>query len=122
MHDTRAVSIKGAGDYFGVNGQLLEEQYREHLNDFYSWDQLSHSTDWILFQQNIGPNLNIDETSLSHGEFFTVLTNKQAKGKKVINPKSWYPLNLLKTTDRENLDSIKRDGLKRGMPLGKGMN
>lgn len=39
-----------------------------------------------------------------------------------INPKSWDPLNLLKTIDRENLDLIKRDGLKRGMPLGKGMN
>lgn len=82
MLDTRPVSVKSVGDYFGVNGKLLEEQYREHLSDFYSWDQLSHSTDWILFQENIGPNLSIDETSLSQGELYTVLTNKQAKGKK----------------------------------------
>ena len=35
-----------------------------------------------MFAQNIGPYLSIDETSLSHGELFTVLTNKEARGKK----------------------------------------
>jgi len=36
----------------------------------------------ILFPENIGPYLSIDETSLSQGELYTVLTNKEAKGKK----------------------------------------
>jgi len=35
-----------------------------------------------LFSQNIGEHLFIDETSLSHGELYTILTNKKAKGKK----------------------------------------
>jgi transposase len=34
-----------------------------------------------LFPKNIGKHLSIDETALSHGELYTVLTNKSAKGK-----------------------------------------
>jgi len=43
---------------------------------------LSHADDWILFEENIGLYLSIDETSLSQGELYTVITNKEAKGKK----------------------------------------
>jgi transposase len=35
-----------------------------------------------LFPNNIGKQLSIDETALSHGELYTILTNKDAKGKK----------------------------------------
>lgn len=35
----------------------------------------------MLFPKNIGKHLSLDETSLSHGELYTVLTNKSAKGK-----------------------------------------
>lgn len=34
-----------------------------------------------MFPKNIGKHLSIDETALSHGELYTVLTNKSAKGK-----------------------------------------
>lgn len=82
MLDTKPVSCKSIGDYFRVNGELLEEQYRDHLSNFYCWDQLEHAQDWILFEQNIGPYLSIDETALTQGELYTVITNKDAKGKK----------------------------------------
>lgn len=36
----------------------------------------------MLFPQNIGPFLSIDETALSQGELYTIITNKEAKGKK----------------------------------------
>lgn len=36
----------------------------------------------MIFPENIGEKLSIDETSLSHGELYTILTNKAAKGKK----------------------------------------
>ena len=36
----------------------------------------------MIFPNNIGTYLSIDETSLSHGELYTILTNKAAKGKK----------------------------------------
>jgi transposase len=61
---------------------LLEEQYRDHLSDFHEWDQLPHANDWILFEDNVGPFLSLDETALSQGELYTVLTNKEAKGRK----------------------------------------
>jgi len=35
-----------------------------------------------MFPDNLGTNLSIDETSLSHGELYTVVSNKSAKGKK----------------------------------------
>lgn len=36
----------------------------------------------MLFQDNIGIHLSLDETSLSKGELYTYLTNKKGKGKK----------------------------------------
>lgn len=82
MLDTKPVSAKSIGDYFGVDGKLLEEQYRDHLSDFHSWEQFEHANDWILYPQNIGEFISIDETSLSQGELYTIVTNKEAKGKK----------------------------------------
>lgn len=67
---------------YGVNGKDLLRQYRSHLSDFQSWEQRSHAKEWLLFPQNLGTHLSIDETSLSHGELYTILTNKAAKGGK----------------------------------------
>jgi len=36
----------------------------------------------MLFPDNIGTQLSIDETSLSNGELYTILTNKAGKGRK----------------------------------------
>lgn len=36
----------------------------------------------MLFKENIGPHLSIDELSLSQGELYTFVTNKDGKGKK----------------------------------------
>jgi len=65
-----------------VNGKQLEEQYRDYLSDFHHWDQLPHANDWILFEDNLGTHLSLDETALSQGELYTVITNKAAKGRK----------------------------------------
>ena len=35
-----------------------------------------------MYPENIGPFLSIDETALSQGELYTVLTNKEGKGRK----------------------------------------
>lgn len=80
--DSLAVSCNLIGQLYGVNGDLLERQYKEHLSGFRHWDQLCHAEDWVLFPKNIGPRLSIDETSLSNGELYTILTNKAAKGRK----------------------------------------
>ena len=66
---------------YGVRGDRLQRQHRDHLSDFKDWDQLDHAKDWLLFQKNIGKRLSIDEVALSQGELYTVITNKQAKGR-----------------------------------------
>jgi transposase len=65
-----------------VNGKQLEHQYVCHLSDFTSWSEKEHAEEWLLFEQNLGPHSSIDETSLSQGELYTIITNKEAKGKK----------------------------------------
>lgn len=68
--------------FYGLNGQRLEEWYRLHLSGFYEWESREHADRWLLFPQNIGPYLSIDETSLSQDELYTIVTNKEAKGRK----------------------------------------
>lgn len=60
----------------------MQYQYKDFLSDFKSWDQKTHAKQWLLFAENIGKRLSIDETSLSNGELYTILTNKSGKGKK----------------------------------------
>ena len=52
------------------------------MSDFNNWDQKSHAKDWLLFPENIGSRLSLDETAFSNGDLYTILTNKKAKGKK----------------------------------------
>ena len=35
-----------------------------------------------MFEKNIGAHVGLDETSLSRGELYTILINKDAKGRK----------------------------------------
>jgi len=64
-----------------VSGKKLQRQHRDYLSDFKKWDQLSHAKDWLLFPENIGKRLSIDEVALSQGELYTVVTNKKARGR-----------------------------------------
>ena len=66
----------------GVNPRSLQRQYKDHLSDFKSWDQKCHAKDWVLFAENLGSHLSLDETAFSNGDLYTILTNKKAKGKK----------------------------------------
>jgi transposase len=78
--DLNPISYKTLGKIFGLDGKRLEEQYGAHLSDFSSWNQKEHANDWILFPEYIGENLSIDETYLSQGELYTIVTNIAAKG------------------------------------------
>ncbi len=68
--------------FYHIDGNQLGQQYKEHLSDYNNWAQRPHADDWIIYPKNIGSHLSIDETSLSNGELYTILTNKAAKGKK----------------------------------------
>lgn len=52
------------------------------MSDFRNWNSLSHAEEWLIFPDNMGGNLSLDEVALSQGELYTVLTNKAAKGRK----------------------------------------
>jgi transposase len=52
------------------------------LSDFRDWKEQDHASEWLVYPENVGAYLSIDETSLSDGELYTIVTNKAAKGKK----------------------------------------
>ena len=70
--------------FFDIDGDLFERQYKRHLSGYWEWkDSVEglHAEQWRVFPENIGPHLSIDETSLSRGELYTIVTNKDAHGR-----------------------------------------
>ena len=65
-----------------------------------SWNQLSHAEEWVLFEKNIGPYVGIDEVSLSQGELYTILINKEKKGR------SGSIIAIIKGTDVRTVTSV----------------
>lgn len=69
--------------FFDIDGDLFERQYKCHLSGYRQWKDSAegiHAEQWRVFPHNIGPRLSIDETSLSRGELYTIVTNKEAHG------------------------------------------
>lgn len=80
--DKYPVSCFHLGEYFQVDGKLLQQQYKEHISDYSSWEQREHASEWMVFSDNVGARLSIDETALSNGELYTLVTNKASRGRK----------------------------------------
>lgn len=80
----------------------MQRHYKKKISGFKGWKQITHAQDYLLYPENIGKNLSLDEVSLSKGELYTFLTNKEGRGKKnilvaVINgTKSQDIINVLK--------------------------
>lgn len=66
----------------GLKGQTLRKQYKEKISGYRGWDQTGHAEEYILYPENLGPDMSLDETCLSNGDVYTVLTNKAAHGGK----------------------------------------
>jgi transposase len=98
--DNHPISCHLLGRLYTVDGKQLQQQYKDFLSDFHSWEQKDHADEWMLFPDNIGPCLSIDETALSNGELYTIVTNKEAKGgKKAI-------VAMLKGTQAEQIMAV----------------
>ena len=75
--------------------------------DFRGWEQLDHADTWLLFTENMGPHLAIDETSLSNGELYTFVTNRDRHAGErslvavVSGTKSEDVIRVLKQVDEE---------------------
>ena len=59
---------------FKIDGDTLENNYKEHLSGFREWDQLAHA-------DNMGEHMNIDECMHAR-DLFTFVSNKDGHGKK----------------------------------------
>ncbi|MEN2436830.1 transposase [Weeksellaceae bacterium A-14] len=67
---------------YGIDGKKFQRQYKKSISDFKDWEQKSHAEQWVLHPENLSTHLSLDEVALSDGELYTVLTSKQAKGRK----------------------------------------
>ena len=100
-------------EYYHIDGHTFEKQYKEVLSDFRAWDQLSHADEWLLFPDNIGPRLAIDESSLSNGELYTFVTNRDARTREcslvavVAETKSEDVITVLKRIDESQRYAVK---------------
>lgn len=58
-------------EFYHIDGHTFEKQYKKVLSGFRQWEQSEHADEWLLFPENIGLRLAIDESSLSNGELYT---------------------------------------------------
>ena len=77
--ETSPVTCRTLEEFYHIDGHTFEKQYKESLSGYREWEQLEHADEWLLFADNIGPRLAIDESSLSNGELYTFVTNRDAR-------------------------------------------
>lgn len=84
--DMRPDTMSNIASYYGVNSKKLQRHYKHEVSGFKQWDQLPHAQDYLIYPENITDKLSIDEVSLSKGELYTFITNKNTgiKNKKCI--------------------------------------
>jgi transposase len=111
--ETSPVTCRTLEAYYHINAHTFEKQYKETLSGFRSWEQLAHADTWLLFPENIGPHLAIDESSLSNGELYTFVTNRDrhtGEGSLVAvvsGTKSEDVIQVLKLIDEEERMKVK---------------
>ena len=64
-----------------LHPQTLEKQYKERLSRFIEWEQ-EVDTNALVYPENFGEWMSIDETALYKDELYTIITNKERHGKK----------------------------------------
>ena len=79
--DTRPDTITNIASYFGVKSETLRKHYKHKVSRYKDWEQLSHAEEYLIYPENITDKLSIDEVSLSKGELYTFVTNKNTKVK-----------------------------------------
>lgn len=83
--DKYPISASSLERFYRIDGRQFERQYKDHLSGFQAWkdsEEGSHAEKWLVRPENMGPRLSIDETSLSNGELYTIVSNKDARCRK----------------------------------------
>ena len=99
--DTRTDTMSNIASYFGVNSQKLQRHYKHKVSGYKQWEQLSHAENYLIYPQNITDKLSIDEVSLSKGELYTFVTNKNTNVK---NKKSIVA--VINGTEAKTIESV----------------
>lgn len=79
--NTRPDTMKNIASYYGINSQKLQRHYKHKVSGYKQWDQRAHAGDYLIYPENITDKLSIDEVSLSKGELYTFVTNKNTNDK-----------------------------------------
>mgnify|MGYP002627745111 FL=1 len=110
--ETSPVTCRTLEDYCHINANTFDRQYKDVLSGFRTWAELDHADEWLVFPDNIGARLAIDETSLSNGELYTVVTNRDRHGRDrclvaiVRGVRSETVIKALKVIPDELLDTV----------------
>lgn len=110
--ETFPVTCRTLEIFYHINAKTFEKQYKEVLSGYRKWDQLSHAEEWMIFPENIGPRIAIDESSLSNGELYTFVTNrdKHCKDESLIavvaGTKSEDVIKVLKQIKEEKREAV----------------
>ena len=80
--ETIPTTCRSLDRYYHINGDTFEKQYKDVLSGYREWSELSHAEDWLVFPENIGESVCIDETAPSNGELYTIVSNRSSRGGK----------------------------------------
>lgn len=78
--------MSNIASYYAVDSKKLQRHYKHLISGFKEWNQLTHAEEYLIYPENITDKLSIDEVSLSKGELYTFVTNKNTniKNKKSV--------------------------------------
>lgn len=111
--ETSPTTCRTLENYYHINAKTLDKQYKDVLSGYRTWSELDHADEWLVFPDNIGPRLAIDETSMSNGELRTIVTNRDMHGRDcclvaiIKGVKSEDVIRALKLIPGELLESVK---------------
>lgn len=79
---TREDTVKTIASYHKVKPSKVLRYCKTKNLDFQKWEQREHCIDYMVFPENFGEYMSIDEVAQSCGELYTYVTNKSGKGKR----------------------------------------
>lgn len=83
--DNNAEAISSIARHYRTEPAKLRRAYKENLSGYYEYKKKHYEMfekEAFVFPENLSENMGIDETGLMDGELYTILYNKDKKGKK----------------------------------------
>ena len=79
---TSPITARSLQKPYHIKADEFGRAYKDYLSDFRTWKHQSHTQKWLIFPRNIVANLSIDETAFTNGDLYTIISNKDAHGRK----------------------------------------